>query len=123
MRTCVDDIDNDAEGVFDRQEPICIRKLSGSSMIIFTIEIIISIFTAIMCPPPPTITNGISYSPDDTSDYDLGMEATYTCEAGFHLEGNKVRMCLDDDGKDAIGMWSGHEPSCARKSLVLYTNV
>ena len=26
MRTCVDDMDNDAEGVFDRQAPICIRK-------------------------------------------------------------------------------------------------
>ena len=26
MRTCVDDMDNDAEGVFDNQAPICIRK-------------------------------------------------------------------------------------------------
>ncbi len=26
MRTCVDDMDNDAEGAFDNQAPICVRK-------------------------------------------------------------------------------------------------
>ncbi len=72
--------------------------------------------TAIECPPPLTITNGmISYSPDVTPDYDLGTEATYTCEAGFYLEGNEVRVCMDDDVMDAIGVWSGQEPSCVRK--------
>ena len=66
----------------------------------------------IVCPPLPTITNGmISYSPDVTPDYDLGTNATITCEAGFYLEGNEVRVCMDDDG-----MWSGREPSCVRKS-------
>ena len=71
---------------------------------------------AIECPPLPTITNvTISYSPDVTSDYDLGTEATYTCEAGFYLEGNEVRVCMDDDGMDTIGVWSGQEASCVRK--------
>ena len=28
-RTCFDDLDNDAEGVFSGQEPRCIRKLSA----------------------------------------------------------------------------------------------
>ena len=69
-----------------------------------------------MCPPLPTITNGmISYSPDVTPDYDLGTEATYTCETGFHLEGNEVRVCMDDDGMNAIGVWSDQEPSCVCK--------
>ena len=72
--------------------------------------------TAIECPPLPTITNGmISYFPDVTPDYDLGTNATYTCEAGNHLEGSKVRTCQDDDGMDAIGVWSGQELSCVRK--------
>ena len=72
--------------------------------------------TAIECPPLLAITNGtISYSPDVTPDYDLGTNATYTCEAGFYLEGNEVRVCMDDDGMDAIGVWSGQEPSCVRK--------
>ena len=73
-----------------------------------------------MCPPLPAITNGmISYSPDVTPDYDLGTEASYmyTCEAGFYLEGNEVRVCIDDDGMDAIGVWSGREPSCVRKLI------
>ncbi len=75
--------------------------------------------TVIECPPLPAITNGtISYSPDVTSDYDLGTNATYTCEAGFYLEGNEVRVCMDDDGMDAIGVWSDQEPSCVCK---LYT--
>ncbi len=78
----------------------------------------------IVCPPLPAITNGmISYSPDVTSDYDLGTKATYTCEAGFYFEGNEVRTCMDDDGMDAIGMWSGQEPNCVRKSLALYKPV
>ncbi|XP_064386053.1 sushi, von Willebrand factor type A, EGF and pentraxin domain-containing protein 1-like [Halichondria panicea] len=72
---------------------------------------------AIACPPLLTITNGmISYFPDVTSDYDLGTEATYTCEAGFYLEGNEVRVCMDDDGMDTIGVWSGQEPSCVRST-------
>ncbi len=69
----------------------------------------------------------ISYSPDITPDNDLEIKATYTCEAGFYLEGNEVQVCMDDDGMDAIGVWSGQEPSCVCKlsarvcnSLVLY---
>ena len=76
--------------------------------------------TAIMCLPlPAIITNGMisSYSPDVTPDYDLGTEATYTCEAGFYLEGNEVQVCMDDDGMDAIGVWSGQERSCVRKFI------
>ena len=57
----------------------------------------------------------ISYSPDVNPDYDLGTNATHTCEAGFYLEGNQVRVCMDDDGIDTIGVWSGREPSCVRK--------
>ncbi len=75
--------------------------------------------TAIMCPPLLAFTNGMisSYSPDVTSDYDLGTEATYTCEAGFYLEGNEVRVCIHDDGMDAIGVWSDQEPICVRKFI------
>ncbi len=73
-------------------------------------------FTAIECPPLPAITNGvISYSPDVTSDFDLGTNATYTCEAGLYLEDNEERTCMDDDGMDAIGVWVGQKPSCIRK--------
>ncbi len=56
----------------------------------------------------------ISYSPGVTPNYDLGTNAIYTCEAGFYLEGNEVRVCMDDNGMDAIRVWSGQEPSCVR---------
>ena len=39
-RTCVDDGDNDAEGVFDGQAPTCVRKLT---------EYILCVFYYIMC--------------------------------------------------------------------------
>ncbi len=69
-----------------------------------------------MCPPLLAITNGtISYSPDVTPDYDLGTEATYTCDTGFYLEGNEVRTCMDGDGMNATEVWSGQEPSCVCK--------
>ena len=70
----------------------------------------------IECSPLSTITNGtISYSPDVTPDHDLGTKATYTCEAGFYLEGSEVRVCMDDEGMDTIGVWSGQEPNCICK--------
>ena len=72
-----------------------------------------------MCPPLPTFTNGmISYSPDFTPNFDLGTDATYTCDAGFFLDvtaASQIRRCIDDNGMDAIGVWSGQEPSCIRK--------
>ncbi len=75
------------------------------------------IHAAIVCPSLLIITNGtIYYSPNVSTPYfDLGTNATYTCEAEFYLEGNEVQVCMDDDGMDTIGMWSGQEPSCVRK--------
>ena len=86
------------------------------------------IHAAIVCPPLLTITNGtIYYSPNVSTPYfDLETYATYICEAGFNINIiNQVRTCIDDDGLDAIGMWSGQEPSCvcklsAKVYLVLY---
>ncbi len=75
--------------------------------------------TAIECPPLPTFTNGmISYSPDISPNFDLGTDATYTCDAGFFLDvtaSSQVRTCIDDYGMDTIGVWSVQEPSCIRK--------
>ncbi len=36
IRTCVDDNDNDAEGIFDRQAPICVRKCIHSACLYFS---------------------------------------------------------------------------------------
>ncbi len=72
-----------------------------------------------MCHPLPTFTNGmISYSPDISPNFDLETDATYTCDAGFFFDvtaATQVRTCIDDNGMDTIGVWSGQEPSCIRK--------
>ena len=75
---------------------------------------------AIQCKPLDVIANGnITYSADITSDYDFGTEATYTCNEGFFLDlsvGVRVRTCVDDDGIDAVGMFTDEAPVCVRKS-------
>ncbi|XP_064387566.1 uncharacterized protein LOC135335869 isoform X2 [Halichondria panicea] len=96
MRTCFNDLDNDAEGVFSGQAPRCIR---------------------IECLPLDPINNGvITYAPDTTFNYDLGTVATYACDAGFFLDlslgGSVTRTCFDDLDNDAEGVFSGQEPRC-----------
>ena len=38
--------------------------------------------------------------------------ATYSCNTGYTLTGDNMRMCLE------TGLWSGSEPSCTSKSIV-----
>ena len=75
--------------------------------------------TAIECPSLPDIINGmVSYESDNSDNLSLRTVVTYSCTVGFFLDvskGDKVRTCLDDDGMDTIGMWSGQEPSCVCK--------
>ncbi len=129
MRTCVDDNGLDAIGVFDNQEPRCIRKLCLSSAVSTAFSSILlydyntmlnAIYPAIECSPLPAITNGfITYAPDDTPNYNLGTVATYECDTGFVLDlslgGSMTRTCVDDNGLDAIGVFNTQAPRCIRK--------
>ena len=82
---------------------------------------------AIECPPLAGITNGfITYTIDNTPNYDLGTVATYVCDAGFVLDlslgRSEIRTCIDDNGLDTIGVFDRQAPRCVRKSLlVLFT--
>ena len=38
---------------------------------------------------------------------DYGSVLTTTCEAGYHLIGQRERICNED------GLWSGDQPACA----------
>ncbi len=59
------------------------------------------------CPLLPLIPNGgITYGPDTIADFDVGTNATHTCNDGFHLSGFDTRVCLD------TGRWSGLIPVC-----------
>ena len=42
--------------------------------------------------------------------------STYTCESGYRLKnGDSSRICLPS------GLWSGKEPSCERKYMIMRT--
>lgn len=41
----------------------------------------------------------------------LGALATYSCDNGFILEGNRLRMCGSD------GLWAGDPPMCSGEEL------
>ncbi len=75
----------------------------------------------IQCTPLslPDIPNGmIEYGPDMTPNYMLGTTATYICNDGFFLDisvGNEVRTCVDDNGLDNLGEFTGSQPTCVRK--------
>ncbi len=72
------------------------------------------------CPPLPEIANGmISYSPDNTPDYNIGTVASYSCNQGYELVRNLssrsvVRTCLDA-GDGSGGTFTGQDPTCKRK--------
>ena len=58
----------------------------------------------------------ISYSSDGMfggPDHPLGTVATYTCNEGFDLVGDDVRVC-EAVGNGVMGMFSGSSPICNR---------
>ncbi len=89
-------------------------------MVFSTLSAIL-LFAGIQCVPLPDIPNGmIEYGPDTTANYMLGTTATYICNDGFFLDvsvGNEVRTCVEDDGLDDLGVFTGSQPTCVRKSI------
>ena len=75
------------------------------------------LFTEILC-AELILENGIvMYAADMTADYQLGTVATHSCNDGYVLMGSLTRTCMDDDGLDAVGVWSDSDnvPTCVRK--------
>ncbi len=65
---------------------------------------------AALCRALPAIDNGrVQYSPDFIPDFNVGTEATYTCNFGFRLIGQMVLEC------EETGLWSDVSPSCEGK--------
>ena len=55
----------------------------------------------------------ISFTPDTTPLYAINTMANYTCNAGFSLMGNTVRICVDaNDQANTDGVWNGTDPVC-----------
>ena len=73
-----------------------------------------------MCPALTSPTNGqVSYEMDMTSPYEIGTVATFTCNAGFSLNGAvDMLTCADDNQLDTVGTWGGTEPPCPCESIL-----
>ncbi len=70
--------------------------------------------TAITCPPLSNLTNGsVSYSnvPGENNSYAFNVMATYSCNSGFALVGNKTRNC-SGDGSSTTGDFDRLAPTC-----------
>ena len=74
----------------------------------------------IECPTLTAPANGqVSYNTDMSSPFDIGTVATFSCDAGFSLNGTTATLvCADDDQADTIGTWGGTEPNCLGKLQV-----
>ena len=76
-----------------------------------------SLPVAILCPAlEPPMNGRISYSSENLT---LDTIATYTCDSGYILIGERTRICLAIsifEKRDTTGSWSGEGPYyCARK--------
>ncbi len=77
--------------------------------------------TAITCLPLSNLTNGsVSYSnvPGQNNSYKFNVKATYSCNSGFALVGNKTRDC-SGDGNSTTGNFDGMAPTC-KGIIILY---
>ncbi len=80
-----------------------------------------SIFlSVVVCAELEMIANGvIVYNDDMTAPYDVGTEATYSCNPGYELvinPGSEMRSC-EDAGDGSGATFSGQAPTCERKIL------
>ena len=67
----------------------------------------------VVCSSLGTRANGqITYSPDATSPHDFGTVATFTCNTGFSLRGDRMRTCGSGE------VWSGSSPVCVGELLL-----
>ena len=69
---------------------------------------------AIECPGLSLENGVVTYSTDTSPNFELGTIATHFCNTGLSLQGPVTRTCVNDDGIDIVGVWSGSPPTCSR---------
>ena len=95
-------------GLWSGEAPSCrgIQKIDSSFLSLFAL----CSYTGITCTSLSQINNGlVAYS---SSPFNFGTTATYTCNEGFFLQGDRTRTC-GGDGSGLNGVWSGSAPVCA----------
>ena len=79
--------------------------------------------TAIECSMVNALPNGtVMYSVDTVAPFEFGTVATLSCDNGFFLDGDDVRVCEDDDQLDTVGVWSESNATCEGKLAVRIYN-
>ena len=63
----------------------------------------------------------IEYTTEHHTNHTVNSTATYSCNEGYALVGDRQRVCFNDNQQDTIGQWSGSAPSC--KGKILYHSV
>ena len=72
---------------------------------------------AIKCDTLNTVDNGTVQYNDNTTDLlDFGTDAIHSCNEGFFLVGNSVRICTGN-GSSILGVWTGSQPNCSGSSI------
>lgn len=66
------------------------------------------------CGPLLNPDNGVVNTAGGTKYLD---EVTYSCNSGYDLVGQANRVCQASSSSEAVGIWSGTEPSCTKKSM------
>ena len=93
------------------------KQFLSISSLLLKKNIVCLIRTGITCSALPGIGNGtIMYSQNDTTvPYDFETIATYQCDEGFDLVGDKMarRTCAGDGSS----FWSGQPPNCSGTSI------
>ncbi len=72
------------------------------------------ILAAITCSPLADPINGaVTYSAaaDGVGNYVFNVTANHSCDTGFDLIGNSLRIC-SRDGSSTTGAFSGETPTC-----------
>ena len=121
LLTCADDDQADTIGTWGGTEPSCLSKSFEDIQVkIFMQKECHPLSAVIECPTLTAPSNGqVSYPTDMSSPFEIGTVATFSCDAGFSLNGTTATLtCADDDQADTIGTWGGTEPSCLGKSLL-----
>ena len=79
-------------------------RFSNSSHMLHVFHIL----TVVDCGALTNPANGQVSYPTGTT---FGQTATYSCDTGYNLVGDSIRMC------QPTGVWSGSEPTCLRMLL------
>ncbi len=58
-------------------------------------------------------------SPDVRNNYALNVVATYNCDTGFSLVGDRTRMCTGEGSSSSVGTFDGVDPTCERKCIII----